>query len=102
MKEHFPNKILQLKPFKGPFKAFKLEGLDCDTYFASYTAGTIIKSHDHDTDNCGVITKGELILKTQGKEQHYQVGDWYFIPAGQEHSARFIVDTAEVEFWFKK
>lgn len=100
-KEHFPERIRHLKPYKGRFEAFEISPTDrCTTYFATYPAGTQIEAHSHETENCGVITKGELILFTDGKERRYTVGDWYYIPARQIHSARFEEETAEVEFWF--
>ncbi len=69
--------------------------------FASYPAGTAIPPHRHATDNYGVITRGELILTLEGCEQRCAAGDWYHVPAGCLHSARFEHDTDEIEFWFE-
>ncbi len=69
--------------------------------FASYPAGTAIATHTHPTENCGVITQGELILETQAGEQRFGPGDWCHLPAGQPHAARFEVATSEIEFWFE-
>lgn len=99
--EHFPDLIRQLPEFAGPFDAYRLAAGDCDVLFASYPAGTEIKPHTHPTRNCGVITRGELFLTSAGQETRYGVGDWYTVDAGQEHSARFEVDTSEIEIWFK-
>src|SRR5687767_5970441 len=74
---HFPQLLRDLPPFDGPFDAFKLEAKDCDVLFASYPKGTVIPPHNHDTENVGVITQGELILTRDGKETRYGVGDWY-------------------------
>ena len=54
----------------------------------------------HDTDNHGVITRGELILTMQGCTQRVKMGQWYHVPANVEHSARFEQETDEIEFWF--
>lgn len=97
---HFPELIRQLPDFEGPFDAYRLEANGCDVLFASYPAGTEIETHTHATRNCGVITQGELLLTSQGEERKYGVGDWYFLDANEEHSARFEVDTSEIEFWF--
>ena len=97
---HFPDRIRQLQRFEGPFDAFRLEANNCDVLFASYTAGTEIPPHSHDTENHGIITQGELILSLNGQERRYGPGDWYYIPAGAEHAARFAMDTSEIEFWF--
>ena len=76
---HFPRLLRDLPKFAGPFDAFKLEAKDCDVLFASYPAGTSIAAHDHETENVGVITQGELILTLEGEEHRYGRGDWYHV-----------------------
>jgi Cupin domain len=98
----FPDRIQALPPFEGPFDAFQLAAQGCDVLFASYPGGTTIDPHSHDTENCGVITEGELILITNGGERRVGPGQWYHLAPGQVHAARFEVPTAEVEFWFKQ
>ena len=97
---HFPDQIRGLPKFEGPFDAFKLPAKGCDVLFASYPAGTTISRHRHETDNVGVITRGELILTMNGSESRYGPGHWYHLPANTEHAARFEQDTSEIEFWF--
>jgi quercetin dioxygenase-like cupin family protein len=97
---HFPELIQQLPDFGGPFDAHRLAADGCDVLFASYPAGTEIEPHSHPTRNCGVITQGELFLTSRGEERRYGVGDWYFLDANEMHSAKFEVDTSEIEFWF--
>ena len=99
---HFPRLLRDLRKFAGPFDAFKLEAKDCDVLFASYTAGTSIAAHDHETENVGVITQGESILTLEGEEHRYGRGDWYHVPARAVHAARFEKETSEIEFWFYK
>jgi len=101
MNDHFPAQIRNLPVFEGPFDAFQLAADSCSVLFASYPADTTIDSHTHDTDNIGVITRGELILTLNGKTTHYTAGDWYHVPSQMEHSARFDQETAEIEFWFR-
>lgn len=96
----FPELIKALPAFDGVFDAFRLDAEGCKVLFASYPAGTCVDTHTHDTENCGVITRGELILAVDGVETRYGPGDWYHLDAHAPHSARFDVDTAEVEFWF--
>lgn len=98
---HFPSRIRKLSPFEGPFEAFRLAASGCEILFASYPPGTVIDPHAHETENCGVITEGELFLTCDGIERCYGVGDWYHLTPGQVHSARFEVQTSEVEFWFE-
>ena len=96
----YPDKIKQLPLYDGRFDAYKLSAKDSDVLFASYPAGTEIPAHTHDTDNHGVITKGELILLIDGETHRIGVGQWYHVPAHVEHAARFEVETDEIEFWF--
>jgi quercetin dioxygenase-like cupin family protein len=97
---HFPPEITALPGFDGPFDAHRLVAEGCDVLFASYPAGTVIAPHRHDTDNVGVITKGTLTITIGGEARSFSVGQWYHVPAGIEHAARFDVDSAEIEFWF--
>lgn len=97
----FPALIRNLPAFAGPFDAYELRAKDCQVLFASYPAGTVIDEHTHPTENCGVITSGELILTVDGKEQRFGPGDWYHLLPNQPHAARFEVGTSEIEFWFE-
>ncbi len=101
MPGEYPDKIKSLPLFDGRFDAYKLEAKDSDVLFASYPAGTSIPSHKHDTENYGVITRGELILTINDKVTRIGVGSWYHVPVNVEHSAEFEVETDEVEFWFR-
>jgi quercetin dioxygenase-like cupin family protein len=98
----FPDRIRGLPPFDGPFDAFRLAADGCEVLFASYPPGTVIEPHSHETENCGVITRGELFLTVDGVERRYGPGDWYQLEPGQTHAARFEVHTAEIEFWFER
>ena len=98
---HFPKLLRDLPKFEGPFDAFKLTAQGCDVLFASYPAGTTIAAHDHDTENVGVITQGELILVVDGLETRYRPGEWYHLAPKEKHAARFDVETSEIEFWFR-
>ncbi|WP_444916299.1 cupin domain-containing protein [Microbulbifer sp. JMSA003] len=97
----YPSKIKELPLYDGRFDAYKLKAENSNVLFASYPAGTFIPPHTHDTDNHGVITKGELILTMNGVTQRIGIGQWYHVPANVEHSATFEVETDEIEFWFK-
>jgi quercetin dioxygenase-like cupin family protein len=96
----YPDKFRTLPIYDGRFDAFKLAADGADVLFASYPVGTSIAPHTHDTDNYGVIIRGELILHVDGEITRYGVGDWYHVPAGKEHAADFEQETDEIEFWF--
>ncbi|MEM7019867.1 MAG: cupin domain-containing protein [Pseudomonadota bacterium] len=97
----YPDKIRSLELYDGRFDAYKLAADNADVLFASYPANTSIPTHSHDTDNHGIIVRGELILHMNGKVTRYGVGDWYYVPANVEHAAEFAVETDEIEFWFQ-
>ncbi|MDH7943752.1 cupin domain-containing protein [Pseudohongiella sp. SYSU M77423] len=101
MSGKYPNRIKQLPLYDGRFDAYKLKADGAEVLFASYPAGTTIPPHTHDTDNYGVITRGELILSMNGTTERFGPGDWYHVPAHAEHAATFDVETDEVEFWFQ-
>ncbi|AYC32126.1 cupin domain-containing protein [Pseudomonas cavernae] len=96
----YPDKIRSLPLYDGRFDAYRLNADGADVLFASYPAGTSIPPHSHDTDNYGVIVRGELILHMAGEVRRYGVGDWYHVPAHAEHAAEFAQETDEIEFWF--
>ncbi len=96
----YPDKIKSLPLYDGRFDAYKLAANGCEVLFASYPAGTSIPPHTHDTDNHGVITRGALWLTMNNELIRYAAGEWYHVPAGVEHAARFEEDTDEIEFWF--
>ena len=96
----YPAKIKSLPLFDGRFDAYKLKATGSDVLFASYPAGTSIPPHVNDTDNHGVITRGELILTMNNVTTRVATGEWYHVPANVEHFAEFEVETDEIEFWF--
>jgi quercetin dioxygenase-like cupin family protein len=100
MPGQYPDKIKSLPLFDGRFDAYKLAAENSDVLFASYPAGTVIPAHTHPTDNYGVITRGQLTLFMNNQITHVGIGEWYHVPAGLEHSAQFVVETDEIEFWF--
>ena len=77
-------------------------GFERRVTFDALPAGTVIEPHSHDTENVGVITRGNLLLTMDGKTEQIGAGEWYHVPEGQEHAAEFTEDTAGIEFWFKK
>ena len=94
----YPDRVRKLPLYDGRFDAYKLKAENADVLFASYPAGTRIPAHTHETDNHGVILRGELALTINGMTRLYRTGDWYHVPAGVEHAAAFSVETDEVEF----
>jgi quercetin dioxygenase-like cupin family protein len=96
----YPQRIKELPLYDGRFDAYQLQAKNSTVLFASYPPGTTIPPHTHETDNHGVITRGELILTMNNETTRIGIGEWYHVPANVEHSASFEVETDEVEFWF--
>ena len=67
----YPSRIKQLELYDGRFDAYQLAAEGCKVLFASYPAKTSIDTHQHETDNYGVITRGELILTMNGETQRF-------------------------------
>lgn len=101
MPGQYPDRIKLLPLYDGQFDAYKLKAEGAEVLFASYPAGTEIPGHTHDTDNYGVITRGELIVTMRGETRRIPAGGWYHVPAHEQHSARFDIETDEIEFWFE-
>lgn len=97
----FPEKIRDLERFSNRFDAFRLAAKDCDVLFATYPPETEIEPHTHETDNWGVIIRGEMQIMMDDAIHSFKPGDWYHVPAGKVHAARCQVLTEEIEFWFK-
>jgi quercetin dioxygenase-like cupin family protein len=100
MSGRYPTRIRELPLYDGRFAAHRLEAKGSDVLFASYPGGTELPLHSHDTDNYGVIIRGELVLTMNGKTERIGIGEWYHVPANVEHAAHFGVATDEIEFWF--
>jgi quercetin dioxygenase-like cupin family protein len=56
-------------------------------FFDIQPVGTI-PPHAH-CAQWGMVIEGEMALTIGGETKTYRKGDWYFIPAGVEHSAAF-------------
>ena len=100
LNDYFPEQIKNLPAFEGQFEAYELTGRKCRVLFGSYPAGSVVPPHSHDTDNVGVITRGELRLTMDGQTTVIKAGEWYHVPKDREHAAEFAEDTADIEFWF--
>ncbi len=98
----YPDRIKSLPVYDGRFDAHLLAAEGADVLFATYPAGTVIPPHKHETDNFGVITRGELLLTMNGEVIKVGIGQWYHVPAQVEHAAEFTVETDEIEFWFSE
>ena len=58
---------------------FGIPGVEGASMSVPEVAGTVIDPHEHDTENVGVITAGELLLCTEGGEHRLGPGQWYHL-----------------------
>lgn len=96
----FPPQILALEKINSIYQSRRLNGAGCRMLFSTYARGTVIPEHEHATENCGVVTSGEMHVKMDGRWRRYGPGDWYIVPKGKRHESRFVKDTCEIGFWF--
>lgn len=101
MPGNYPDKIRELELYNGQFDAYKLAANGADVLFANYPAGTVIPDHTHDTENYGVVLRGEAVMTIEGETKTYKPGEWYYIPENAVHSFECSVDTDQIELWFK-
>lgn len=96
-----PERIQSLPRVDGPYDVFKIDRGDWEVRIGTYPAGVEGTAHSHEEETFGVVTKGELALTTKGVERKLGPGEWYVLPAGQMHSARFDVALELIEFSYR-
>lgn len=96
-----PERIRSLPRVDGPYDVFKLDRGDWEVRIGSYPGGIEGTSHSHDEETMGCVTKGNLLLTTDGRERRLGPGEWYALPAGKEHRARFEGDLELIEFSYR-
>ena len=57
-----------------------------------------IPPHDH-CAQWGFVIEGEMFLTIDGKTDLYRKGDWYYIPEGVTHSAKFPVRVQAIDIF---
>ena len=70
--------------------------------FFQFVAGTDVPSHNHLYPQWGLVIEGEMEMTIADKPHHFRKGDEYLIPAGAEHSAKFLTDTRVMDFFSEK
>jgi len=76
-------------PFEG-IRAWLLQGEHSQLAFFDIGAGMKVPPHSHSAQ-WGIMIEGEMTLTIGGQPRLVRKGDWYYIPAGVEHSATFKV-----------
>jgi len=74
-------------PFKG-IKAWLLQANTTQAVFFDIGPGCEVPPHCH-CAQWGMVIEGEMTLTIGGETKTYKKGDWYYIPEGVEHGAKF-------------
>ncbi len=75
-----------------------LQGADRQFVFFEIEPHAVVTAHKH-LAQWGVLLEGEMELTIDGQAKVYRKGDYYLIPAGAEHSARFLTRVKVIELF---
>ncbi len=87
----YPDMIRNLPEIDLPIEGIRgwlLQSGDKQVVFFDIQPVGKVPPHSH-CDQWGFMIEGEMSLTIGGETKTYRKGDWYYIPAGVEHSATF-------------
>jgi len=87
----YPDMIRNLPEIDLPIEGIRgwlLQSDDKQVVFFDIQPVGKVPPHSH-CDQWGLMIEGEMSLTIGGETKTYRKGDWYYIPAGVEHSATF-------------
>lgn len=87
----YPELIRNLPEIDVPFEGIRgwlLNGENNQAVFFDIEPVGAVPAHKH-CAQWGIMLEGEMELTIGGETKVYRKGDWYYIPEGVEHSAKF-------------
>ena len=73
---------------------FRAEGYSVSRF--TYPPGTRFSTHTHDVDKVDAVLEGRFRIEMGGESIVLERGEWVYVPAGAEHAAEVLGDTAVV------
>jgi mannose-6-phosphate isomerase-like protein (cupin superfamily) len=97
----FPDPIRKIPladiPIPG-LKAYLSQGDSHQILFMEFTEAVEIPEHNHESQ-WGVVLAGRIELTIGGEHRVFEMGDQYFIPAGEVHAAKIFAGYADITFF---
>ena len=70
--------------------------------FFQFPPGKCLPQHCHSYDQWGLVIDGEMELTIAEKPRIFKKGDEYLVPAGAQHSAKFLRSTRVMDYFSEK
>ena len=86
-----------LKPLKGVHRETLVWGTRAMLVKFKIEKGALIPEHSHFHEQIGVVFKGKLKLRIEGKEFMLGEGDSYLVPSNAPHSAEAVEEVVVVD-----
>ena len=83
-------------------KAWILQGKASQLVLFQFQPSKCLPSHSHTYDQWGLVIDGEMELTIAGKPLIFKKGDEYLVPAGAQHSAKFLRPTRVMDYFSEK
>ena len=83
-------------------KAWILQAEASQLVFFQFALGKCLPSHSHTYDQWGLVIDGEMELTVAGEPRIFKKGEEYLVPAGAQHSARFLSPTRVMDYFSEK
>lgn len=93
MRQEYPGVITDMPEADLPMEGVRgwiAQGENHQLVFFRADAAADVPAHSHAYAQWGVVLEGEMELTVGGEARVYRKGEDYLIPAGVEHSARFL------------